>query len=203
MEFHVITNGKLSFSEMLPKVKEFHPFIDFLHIREKEKSSKELYEGIQVFLNEGIPAAKLIINDRVDLAMITGIKRVQLGTQGIPVSAVKSSFPALYAGSSVHSLKEARAAIIGRADMLLYGHVFETDSKKGREPRGLAELCEVAEQSPVPVIAIGGIRPDYVPEILLAGAAGFAVMSGIWDSQDTLKAASDYRSAVGKGGLLI
>ncbi|UUZ93809.1 thiamine phosphate synthase [Paenibacillus sp. P25] len=61
----------------------------------------------------------------------------------------------------------------------MFGHVFATGSKPGLAPRGTAALAETVAASPVPVIAIGGIEPANVEEVLATGCAGVAVLSSV------------------------
>lgn len=81
-------------------------------------------------------------------------------------------------GTSVHSLEEAREAEALGANYLFAGNIFETDCKKGLPGRGLSFLKEVCSQVSVPVYGIGGITPERMEELLLAGAAGGCMMSG-------------------------
>ena len=82
-------------------------------------------------------------------------------------------------GCSVHSVREAEEACACGAGYLTAGHIFETDCKKGLEGRGTAFLKEVCENVPVPVYAIGGMKPEeeMVREMRSFGAAGICVMS--------------------------
>lgn len=81
-------------------------------------------------------------------------------------------------GTSVHSLAEAREAEALGADYLFAGNIFETDCKKGLPGRGLSFLQEVCKQVSIPVYGIGGITPDRMEQLLLAGASGGCMMSG-------------------------
>lgn len=166
--------------------------IDYVHIREREKSTKELYEGVGLLLEKGVLASKLVINDRIDIALLTNVSRVQLGYRSVDVREVKRKFPYLHVGCSVHSFDEAVEAERKGADAVLYGHVFETCSKKGVPPKGLDELKQIARQLVIPVVAIGGIVPENVKEVLQTGAAGVAVMSGILDTDNPVKRTKKY-----------
>lgn len=196
-QFHLISNGRMTFAEAGEMLKRIEPFIDFFHIREKEKSARELFDGLQFLLQQGFPAEKLVINDRCDAALAAGIQRVQLGGGSLPISRVKQVMPLLHAGCSVHSPEEAAAAIKDGADSLLFGHIFQSNSKKGMQPQGLASLADISSASSVPVIAIGGIMPQHVPDVMQAGASGIAVISGVWDSESPVKAAGEYRKMLG------
>lgn len=81
-------------------------------------------------------------------------------------------------GTSVHSLEEAREAEALGADYLFAGNIFETDCKKGLPGRGLSFLKEVCGQVSIPVYGIGGITPERMEQLFLAGAAGGCMMSG-------------------------
>lgn len=191
-ELHVISNGRLSFQQLGEMLVQIIDDIDYVHIREREKSTKELYEGVGLLLEKGVLASKLVINDRIDIALLTNVSRVQLGYRSVDVREVKRKFPYLHVGCSVHSFDEAVEAERKGADAVLYGHVFETCSKKGVPPKGLDELKQIARQLVIPVVAIGGIVPENVKEVLQTGAAGVAVMSGILDTDNPVKRTKKY-----------
>lgn len=130
-ELHVISNGQMTFEELANVAMQIESEIDYLHIREREKSTKELYEGVESLLKRGFPASKLVMNDRIDVAILLHIPRVQLGYRSADVKSVKEKFSYLHVGYSVHSLEEAIIAFKNGADSLVYGHVFSTDCKKG------------------------------------------------------------------------
>lgn len=102
---------------------------------------------------------------------------------------------ALAIGASVHRVEEA-AALAHGVDWLIAGHVFESSSHPGAPPAGLQLLAAVVAAaggtSGTSVIAIGGIVPACVGEVLNAGAHGIAAVTGIWSASDAGAAASDY-----------
>lgn len=100
--------------------------------------------------------------------------------QQLSPKQVRARFPHLHIGRSVHSLEEAVQAEKEDADYVLFGHVFETDCKKGLEGRGVSLLSDIKQRISVPVIAIGGMTPDRLRDVKRAGAEGIAVMSGIF-----------------------
>jgi len=95
-------------------------------------------------------------------------------------------------GVSIHSAEEAKQREREGADYVMFGHIFATNSKVGIPSRGLDSLRDVAAQVSIPIIAIGGMRPERVSSVLEAGASGIAVMSGIWEAEDPLKAVKAY-----------
>lgn len=170
---------------------EIHPFVTAIHIREKQKTAKELFLAVQLFKEKNIPLSKIILNDRVDVAFATRVSGVQLTFHSLEAAIVKAHFPQLQLGCSVHSYKEGQKAKISGADYLLYGHVFSSQSKPGLPPKGLEELAKLTELN-IPVIAIGGIKPENTRLVLDAGASGIAVMSGVLEADDPLAAVRSY-----------
>ncbi|RAK19444.1 thiazole tautomerase (transcriptional regulator TenI) [Anoxybacillus vitaminiphilus] len=199
-EFHVISTGQQSNERLIEVITHIHPYVDAIHLREKQKTAKELAALISVLIAKGVPAEKIMINDRVDVAVVCGAAGVQLAYHSLNVKAVKEHFPSLRVGCSVHSLEEAQEAERDGADYCLYGHIFPTDCKAGLAPRGLFELEVVAKQIHIPVIAIGGIRPNNVEKVLQAGAKGIAVMSGVFLADDPVAEARLFAGILKKWG---
>jgi thiamine-phosphate diphosphorylase len=85
--------------------------------------------------------------------------------------------PAFLIGRSVHSVAEARAAADeGGLDYLIFGTVFATASKPAQDPAGTAGLAAVANATRLPVLAVGGITPDRIRDVMRAGACGAAAI---------------------------
>ncbi|EJV89347.1 thiazole tautomerase TenI [Bacillus mycoides] len=197
-ELHVISNGHMPFEELVNVAMQIEIEIDYLHIREREKSTKELYEGVESLLGKGFPASKIVINDRIDIAILLNIPRVQLGYRSADVRSVKEKFSYLHVGYSVHSLDEAIVAFKNGADSLVYGHVFPTDCKKGVPARGLEEITHMASCLSIPITAIGGITPENTGDVLANGVSGIAVMSGIISSSNPYSKAKSYKESIRK-----
>ncbi|MGH0486422.1 thiazole tautomerase TenI [Bacillus mycoides] len=197
-ELHVISNGHMPFEELVNVAMQIESEIDYLHIREREKSTKELYEGVESLLGKGFPASKIVINDRIDIAILLNIPRVQLGYRSADVRLVKEKFSYLHVGYSVHSLDEAIVAFKNGADSLVYGHVFPTDCKKGVPARGLEEITHMASCLSIPITAIGGITPENTGDVLANGVSGIAVMSGIISSSNPYSKAKSYKESIRK-----
>lgn len=193
MQIHVISNGKLPLKEFAFKIAPIESWIDYVHIREKDRTAKEIVEGVQWLLRQGIPLSKVVINDRVDVAVILNTGGIQLAYHSLDLVDVKKTFPKLRVGSSVHSVAEAIGAQEGGADYLVYGHIFETNSKAGIVARGTRKLKEIVEAISIPVIAIGGIKPEHVPSIIKTGSSGIAIMSSISEASDPLTLIKAYR----------
>ena len=131
--------------------------------------------------------ALLIINDRVDVALACGADGVHLGQDDLPLAAARRLAPQLRIGVSTHSLEQARAA--AAADYIGFGPVYPTESKENPDPvvgtEALASACLIG----VPVVAIGGITLDRLPEIARAGASAAAIIRAVNGSADIASAA--------------
>ncbi|HEV8394942.1 MAG TPA: thiamine phosphate synthase [Vicinamibacterales bacterium] len=122
--------------------------------------------------------ARVLVNDRLDVALAAGAHGVHLRADSMPAPTVRALCPpGFLVGRSVHARDEAVAvAAAGGLDYLLFGTVFPTFSKPGRPASGVTALVEVAAAVTIPVLAVGGVTPDNVGEVAAAGAAGFAAI---------------------------
>jgi thiamine-phosphate pyrophosphorylase len=152
--------------------------IQLIQIREKRLTGSVLFElaSFAVGIARGT-ASRILINDRADIAAGTGAAGVHLTTQSLEPGTIRRVFGEEFLiGASTHSLAEARAAVKGGADFIVFGPVFQTRSKQGYGPsKGSEELLDVSrEVEPVPVIALGGISLDRVERCFRDGASGVA-----------------------------
>jgi thiazole tautomerase (transcriptional regulator TenI) len=202
MDVHLISNGNLSLEEFSKIAVCVNEYIDVFHIREKQLTARELYDGVKTLIQVGIPHEKIMINDRMDVAAALQVKGGQLAYHSLPVRAVRGSFPHLNIGCSIHSLEEGLQAEKDGANYVLFGHIYQTESKRGLEPRGIGQLKAICDHLQIPVIAIGGVTPENIGEIMQSGASGVATMSGILDSKDPLETAKKFKIALqtAKGG---
>jgi thiazole tautomerase (transcriptional regulator TenI) len=135
---------------------------------------------------------RLVVNDRLDVALAGGAWGVQLTSQSLEPLDARAVAPELALGASVHATTEARLAAVGGADWVVAGHVFATPSHPGEPGRGSPFLRAVVEAVRVPVIAIGGVTPADVAALRAAGAHGVAVIRGVWGAGNPARAATDY-----------
>ena len=135
-------------------------------------------------------AARLLINDRIDVALAVDADGIHLGGHSLPVAIARRLLgPQRLLGVSTHQPAEIPPAAAAGADFVTFGPVFATPSKRiYGEPVGLEALCLACQNSPLPVFALGGIKPCHLAALQASGAAGPAVISAII-------AASDPRSA--------
>jgi thiamine-phosphate pyrophosphorylase len=152
-----------------------------LQIREKSLPARVLYELATraAEITRG-SKTRLLVNDRADIARAAGADGVHLTSQSLPAGVVRRTFGSEFLiGVSTHSLDEARAARDGGADFVVFGPVFETESKRGfGAPQGLDKLRQVADElRGFPVLAIGGISLENAGACFDAGASGVAAIS--------------------------
>ena len=133
---------------------------------------------------------RLLINERFDVALATGADGVQLTSQSMPTSVVRSIVGSGFlVGVSTHSVREAVEARDQGADFVLFGPVFETESKQAfGAPQGIPLLKKVTEGlKSFPVIAIGGVKEENAKACFEAGAAGVAAISLFADAAQLSK----------------
>ena len=181
--------------------------VDWVQIREKELSARQLMGLVRAALrgalvapdkNPGMP--RIIVNDRVDVALTVGAGGVHLGESSIPVGDVQlfvrslDSAKDFMLGVSCHSLESVKAAASSGADYVFFGPVFATPSKAAfGEPHGVRRLAEVCRSVPIPVLAIGGITVANAGECFAAGAGGIAAIRLFQDAPEPAGAVAALR----------
>jgi thiamine-phosphate diphosphorylase len=141
--------------------------------------------------------AWLLVNDRIDIAMTVRANGVQLGSHSLPVPDARALLGAgARIGYSVHGAEEALQAESDGADFVLLGTIFESTSHAGRAAAGTGLVRDTAARTVLPVIAIGGITPARIAEVVAAGAYGAAVLGGVWRAADPEAAGAQYSAAV-------
>lgn len=153
-----------------------------VQIREKDLSGRELYElARQVKKLASRFHGRVLINDRVDIALALKLDGVHLPASGFPPEAARKLLgPKPLLGVSTHSAAEAQAAQRAGADFVTFGPVYATASKaRYGPPVGIRALREAVSQVTLPVFALGGIGPENVAEVAATGAWGVAMISAI------------------------
>ncbi len=198
----LITNRRLTYSRPLISVLEqaLQAGLKAIQLREKDLSAGELYElALQVKQCSLTYHAKLLINERFDIARAVNADGVHLTSQSVPVPVVRKSTPeGNLIGCSTHSLHEAVSAEENRCDYILFGPVFATPEKlKYGPPQGLKRLSDVSAQVQVPVIAVGGITPERARQCMKNGASGVAVISAIMQAKNIKKTVKEFKRYLG------
>ena len=172
--------------------------VGMVQLREKDMPPFELLRLARRLRLVTRGRALLVVNDRVDVAMLSGADGVQLGETALDVADVRKLVgPDMLIGRSVHSEVGAVDAECQGADFLVLGTVFETASHPDGRVGGLDLVREVTEAVGIPVLGIGGITPANAASVMEAGAGGAAVITAITMSDDPRTAASDLSAAIG------
>jgi thiamine-phosphate pyrophosphorylase len=158
--------------------------VHWIQIREKDLATRPLLHlASSAVKATASSSSKILINDRLDVALAACAAGVHLGGESLPVAKVsrwsnEGRAPAEFLiGASCHSLEAARGAERDGADYLIFGPVFATPSKmKYGPPLGLERLRETCAVIRVPVLAIGGITLENAASCIQAGAAGIAAI---------------------------
>jgi thiamine-phosphate pyrophosphorylase len=184
--------------------------IDGVQIREKDLAATEISALARVALRSAAASARtagsgvrILINDRLDVALAEGAGGVHLGEQSLPVKDARSLVGKsgwvqdFLVGVSCHTVEAARSAWIDGADYIFFGPVFATPSKASfGSPQGVDRLAQVCRAASIPVLAIGGISLDNAGACIAAGAAGIAAIRLFQDAADPVAVIRTLRGVV-------
>ena len=165
--------------------------VDWIQIREKDPSARELAALVSEAMRRVPTTCRVLVNDRLDVAIAVGAGGVHLGEHSMPVQDAKrlaketqldSDF---LVGVSTHSLEAAQAAEKNGANYLIFGPVFATPSKAAfGQPQSVEQLRKVCASVSIPTIAIGGVTEQNAEQCAQAGAAGIAAIRLFQDVPD-------------------
>ena len=158
-----------------------------IQFREKNKSDAEFLEiALKVKAVCSRFQIPFIINDRVDIALLSDADGVHLGQNDLPISVARKLLgESKIIGGSAGSLSEALEVEKDGADYVGLGHIFQTATKeKTTEPLGILKLKELMKSISIPVIAIGGISHLNIKSVFEAGVYGAAVVSCVVSSEN-------------------
>ena len=178
-----------------------HAGIKAMQLREKDLTPRELFALASEIRDVVHPySARLLINDRADIACAAALDGVHLTTTSLtPRNARCILRPESLIAVSTHTLTEARFAESAGADFITFGPVFYTASKSAYgAPQGIAALQEVCQNVHIPVFALGGITPERIPHCLAAGAHGVAAISTLLDVPDIASAIAAFAEQLGE-----
>ena len=137
------------------------------------------------------------MNDRIDLALLSGADGVHLGQHDLAHDDARKLWPTRPIGRSTHTLAQARAAESEGADLIGFGPIFTTASKRDPEPCvGMAGLREVCDAVRCPVVAIGGIHLMHAAALVQAGAQYVAVIGSVCGAENPELAAHALHAAL-------
>jgi thiamine-phosphate pyrophosphorylase len=170
-----------------------------LTLRLPEESARTLIEVAQS-LREAAPGVPLLVSDRVDVALAVNADGVHVGGRDLSAAVVRRfTPPSLIIGASVGASEDLSRS--EGADFVAIGPVFAASGAGGAgTTMGVAQFSELARLCGVPAIAVGGVAPENVGDLMAAGAVGVAVISALLGADDPLSAARALRAAVDASG---
>jgi thiamine-phosphate pyrophosphorylase len=179
----MITDGRLAGGRGAPALVErvraaARAGVHLIQLRERALDDRALAELTRqcVGVARGT-RARIVVNDRLDVALAGGAHGVHLRSDSFGAARVRDVVaPGFLVGRSVHSVDDVQRAS-DAVDYLIVGTVFASSSKPGREPAGLTQLAEAARVTTRPVLAIGGVTVDNAASIARSGAAGIAAIA--------------------------
>jgi thiamine-phosphate pyrophosphorylase len=184
--------------------------VDWIQLREKHLQGRELVELTRGAVEKARAAggrARILVNDRLDVALAAGADGVHLGGSSLPVVEVRAWLRRegarlkvtedFLVGRSCHSMAEAQLAERAGASYIIFGPVYATPSKaQYGPPQGLERLAEVCRAVQIPVLAIGGIAAENASACLRAGAAGIAAIRLFQDAANPATLVTQLRNAI-------
>jgi thiamine-phosphate diphosphorylase len=200
---HVVTDddvlGRPDFPDIARALLAAHGDAIALHLRGRRTAGRRLFELASTLAGESAATGgRVLVNDRADVAAASGAHGVHLGEASIPPADARTLLPRALIGRSVHTA-EGIADVARWTDFLFLGTIYPTPSHPDAAGLGSDALSAAAAQTAVPVLAIGGITPGHVPDLLTAGAYGVAVIRGVWNVADPVEAAGKYLARLGSG----
>ena len=171
--------------------------VDAVHLRDHAATARDLLARGRELRDRLAGRARLVVNDRLDVALASGADGAQLGGRSLPIEEARRVAPGLALGVSVHSAAEAAEAARGGASWVLLGTIYGSGSHPGRPGAGPRSIVEAGAACGAPIVAIGGITAVNAPECVAAGAHGVAVITAITRADDPRAAAQALRRAIG------
>jgi thiamine-phosphate pyrophosphorylase len=163
-----------------------HAGVKMLQLRAKALGGKDFLALAKLARSQTEPYnCRLIVNDRVDVAMLCNADGVHLGQEDLPLEVGRRLLGNKIIGISTHNIEQARQAQTGGADYIGFGPMFGSQTKDtGYSARGVDMLTEIRATVTIPIVAIGGINEQNVSQVWRAGADSAAIISDILASRD-------------------
>ena len=184
-----------SYSQLLEILKKsVRSGVDIVQLRDKTGSAREILEftlRAMKIVGDKVP---FIVNDRLDLAVLSNAPGVHVGQEDVPVGEARKLLGSRkIIGVSCQTLDHARLAQRGGADYIGFGSVFKTQTKPGRSPMDLKVLQAVTREISIPVFAIGGITCKNIGRLRELGVERVAVCRDICCAPDVSKVVKDFK----------
>jgi thiamine-phosphate pyrophosphorylase len=163
-----------------------HAGVKLIQLRAKALAARDFLAVANIVRSEtAAHNCRLIVNDRVDIAMACNADGVHLGQDDLPLQAGRKLLGNKIIGISTHDIEQAEQAQRDGADYIGFGPMFGTQTKDtGYSARGIDMLKEIRAAVAVPIVAIGGITEDNVRQVWQAGADSAAIISDVLGAAD-------------------
>lgn len=180
----IITRPHLAYATIAKKCVSLG--VKMLQLREKHLSDKELIKiGKEIRNITKGTTTNFVINDRPDIAVICEADYLHLGQDDISIEEARKIVGNMKIGLSTHSIEQAMLALKYNPDYIGFGPIFPTNAKAiPDKPVGTEQLKQVLSFSKVPVVAIGGIFPENIKEVINAGAKNIAMVRYFMQTDD-------------------
>lgn len=203
-DLYALTDDRLSLGRPLEEVVRalLGAGIRIIQHREKRKKSGEILEECRLMRRVCDEfGACFIVDDHLDLAILSHADGVHLGQEDIPVPDARAlAGPDMCIGLSTHGMDQARAAVAAGADYIGVGPVFATRTKEDVvDPVGLEYVSQVAAEIDLPFVAIGGIKRHNIAEVAAHGARCCALVSELVGAPDIPAMVREVRAAMHAG----
>ena len=154
----------------------FSAGVGYVQVREKDLPGRRLAQLVEDLQDSPEKkGSRLLVNERLDIAIACGADGVHLPSDSLPLSAARSKAGREWiVGISCHTEEEVEEALRDGASYVLWGPVFETPSKPGAAPLGLSDLARLCRRFAIPIFALGGVNVENAKDCVQAGAAGVA-----------------------------
>ncbi|WP_448588838.1 thiamine phosphate synthase [Thermodesulfobium sp.] len=157
--------------------------VSLIQLRAKKLSTRKIYElGLKIA--ELLPQLKLIINDKVEVALALKSYGVHVGEDELPFHVVRSLMGNNVVGATVHNFEDLRLAQMANVDYIGVGAIFPSTTKPDCQLNGVDFLKRIKSLTSIFTYAIGGINSKNAKEVFDAGADGICVGSGFWSAKD-------------------
>ena len=160
--------------------------VKMIQLRAKAMSSRDFFQLAQRARELTAPYdCKLIVNDRIDIALGSAADGVHLGQEDLPLQVGRKLLGDRLIGISTHSLEQANEAEANGADYIGFGPLFGTATKNtGYTARGLEMLARIRAAVALPIVAIGGITEANIRDVWQAGADSAAIIGDILKAEE-------------------
>jgi thiamine-phosphate pyrophosphorylase len=171
---------------------------DVIQLRDKTMESASLYAAALEIAEICKGKALFFVNDRLDIALAAGADGVHVGQSDLPADVVRKLVPKDFLiGVSVGSVEEAEKAVRDGADYVAVSPVFSTASKSDAGVgHGLDTAHAICDAVSVPVVGIGGLNKENIPEVIKAGIDGIAVISAVVSQEDISASAAELSAII-------